>query len=166
MKYKFNLLMLVIIINSSLFAQPVSITGKITNKESNESLVGVTVTIKGTTVATMTDANGNFKISTKKTLPLSLVISSSGFETHELVLKSFNVIYILLRTAVLTIEVIVIGGSRIATRLLVVPVTVDRIGARQIVNAPAISYYDIAGNLKGVGLTTSRLTFKTISTRG
>jgi len=158
--------MLVIIINSSLFAQPVSITGKITNKESNESLVGVTVTIKGTTEATMTDANGNFKINAKRNFPLTLVISSSGFETHELEMQSANEINVSLNPAVLPIEEIIVGGNRIATRFLDVPVTVERIGARQIVNAPASSYYDIAGNLKGVDLTTSSLTFKTISTRG
>ena len=46
MKNKFKLLMLVLIINSSLFAQTKSITGKVMHKDSNEKLVGVTVTIK------------------------------------------------------------------------------------------------------------------------
>ncbi len=166
MKKEFKLLMLVLIINSSLVAQPASITGKVMHKDSNEKLVGVTVTIKGTTEATMTDDNGNFKLTTKKNFPLTLVFSSSGFETQEQEFQSANEINILLNPAILPIEEIVIGGNRIATRLIDVPVTVERIGARQIVNAPASSYYDMAGNLKGVDLTTSSLTFKTISTRG
>ena len=136
------------------------------HKDLNEKLVGVTVTIKGTTEATMTDDNGIFKLNTKKNFPLTLVFSSSGFETQELELQSANEINISLNPAILPIEEIVIGGNRIATRLIDVPVTVERIGARQIVNAPASSYYDMAANLKGVDLTTSSLTFKTISTRG
>src|SRR5690606_5222743 len=157
---KFKLLMLVLIINSSLLAQTKSITGKVMHKDSNEKLVGVTVTIKGTTDATMTDDHGSFKLNTKNSFPLTLVFSSSGFETQEQELESANEINILLNPAILPIEEIVIGGNRMATRLIDVPVTVERISARQIANAPASSYYDMAVNLKGVDLTTSSLTFK------
>ncbi len=158
--------MMVLIINTSLFAQQHSLTGKVLRLDATEVLVGVTVTIKGTTEATMTDDKGFFKLKTNRNLPLTLVFSSSGFETKEVDIQSTSDINISLNPAILPIEEIVIGGNRIATRLIDVPVTVERIGARQIVNAPASSYYDMAANLKGVDLTTSSLTFKTISTRG
>jgi outer membrane receptor for ferrienterochelin and colicin len=46
------------------------------------------------------------------------------------------------------------------------PVTVDRVNATTIRNTPGASYYDALNNVKGVDVTTSSYTFKTVSTRG
>ncbi|BAV08193.1 TonB-dependent Receptor Plug Domain [Filimonas lacunae] len=63
-------------------------------------------------------------------------------------------------------EEVVVAASRVQERLLESPVSIERVGSSTIRNAPAANYYDIIGNLKGVDMTTSSITFKTISTRG
>ncbi len=42
------------------FAQTKTISGTVTDKETGESLIGVSVSIKGTTQGTQTDLNGKF----------------------------------------------------------------------------------------------------------
>src|SRR6185295_13511988 len=51
-------------------------------------------------------------------------------------------------------------------RILESPVTIERISANMIRNAPGPNPYDGVANLKGVDITTSSFTFKTVSTRG
>ncbi|MFM9944891.1 MAG: SusC/RagA family TonB-linked outer membrane protein [Bacteroidia bacterium] len=46
-----------------VMAQNRTITGKVTSADDKESLVGVTVSVKGTTIATSTDVNGGYSIS-------------------------------------------------------------------------------------------------------
>ena len=61
---------------------------------------------------------------------------------------------------------VVVAASRVPERILESPVSVERVNAAAVRNSPASSYYDVIGNLKGVDMTTSSLTFKTPSTRG
>jgi hypothetical protein len=65
------------------FAQKV-VTGKVTGPD-GQSASGASVTVTGTTVGTLTDADGNFSI----TLPSgksSLTVSSIGFENQTVAL--------------------------------------------------------------------------------
>lgn len=57
---------------SSVFAQENIVKGKITDKETGEELIGASVVIKGTTIGTVTDLNGNFELKTNQTPTLSV----------------------------------------------------------------------------------------------
>ena len=61
-----------------------SISGKITDKQTNEALARATVTVKGTSTSTITDNLGNFRFSNLKPANIILVISYVGYETIEL----------------------------------------------------------------------------------
>jgi len=160
------------IIVTTMFCYPVvnaqtqSITGRVINSVTHETLSSVSVLVKGTPEGTYTDEKGNFKIVTKQKLPLVLVISSIGYEAGEMEINSTQEIIITMLPAT-SLEVgVVVSSTLIPIRILESPVSVERIGSKNIINSPATSYYDIAGTLKGVDLTTSGLMFKTISTRG
>lgn len=60
-----------------------SITGTITDAESNEPLIGATVTVKGTSNGTVSDINGTFRIESVDAGEQTVVISFTGFETIE-----------------------------------------------------------------------------------
>jgi len=64
-------------------AQPKKITGRVSSSTAHTFLGGVTVQVKGTQIATATDAEGNFSISVPTQGPVVLVFSSVGFETRE-----------------------------------------------------------------------------------
>ena len=64
------------------FAQNVTISGNVRNSSTKEGAGAVSVTIKGADNGTFTDDKGNFKLSAKS-LPVTLLISSVGYELQE-----------------------------------------------------------------------------------
>ena len=142
------------------------ITGRVTNGSTNETLSSVSVLVKGTPEGTYTDEKGVFKITTKQKIPLVLVVSSIGYEPKEITINSTQEVMVKMAPATSIQVGVVVSSTLVPIRILESPVSVENISRRNIINTPATSYYDIAGSLKGVDLTTSSLTFKTISTRG
>jgi len=68
-------------------AQSVMITGKVTDKGSNEALLGVTVRIDGTTIGSLTDENGSYSIKAENTAGKNLIFSFIGYKTATVTLN-------------------------------------------------------------------------------
>ncbi len=170
MKRLGNMLVLLMLVmySSVAIAQSNVINGKV-RTGSNTSLGKLSVTIKGTQAGTTTDDNGNFALSVPSNTkyPFTLVISGVGIATQEVVVRSItDVIDVdVIGTSTLS-EEIVVSATRTQTRALESPVTIERVGLNTLRQAPAASYYDVVGNMKGVDLVASSLTFKTVTTRG
>ena len=47
----------------SVYAQKMTVTGKVTSVKDKEPIIGVTVLVKGTNQGTMTDLEGNYSLS-------------------------------------------------------------------------------------------------------
>jgi outer membrane receptor protein involved in Fe transport len=149
------------------YAQTVTITGAVTNKNTGEGVPAVSVTIKGSTSGVFTDDKGNFKLTTNQKPPFTLVFSSVGYENQEAsVTAGGQAINIGLLPSYKLGEEIVVSASRLAERILESPVSIERMGTTQIRNAATPNFYDAIANLKGVDMTASSINFKTISTRG
>ena len=146
----------------------VTLSGIVKNTSTQEPVIAASITIKGSRVTgTFTDENGYFKLSAKHSLPLTLVISSVGFANKEVkVSREADSVIVTLEPFYALGQDVVVSASRTPERILESPVTIQRVGAAAIASSPASSYYDVIGNLNGVDLTTSSLTFKTPSTRG
>ncbi|MEJ7587071.1 MAG: TonB-dependent receptor [Ferruginibacter sp.] len=149
------------------FSQNTPISGTIVNSVSNESVAAVSITIKGSPDGTFTDDKGNFRITVKNNLPVTLLISSVGYELQEVVVSSaerpLSIQFV--PTNSLGQEVVV-SASRVPQKIMESPVSIERINAAAIRNAPSANFYDVVATLKGVDVTTSSLTFKTPTTRG
>ena len=157
--------MLACLLSITAIAQNVTITGNIKNSSTKENVTAVSITVKGTSKGAFTDDNGNFRVSVAK-LPVTLVISSVGFENKEIAVSSTDKVSIELVSASTLGQEVVVAATRTSTRLLESPVSIERIGLATIRNTAAASYYDILRNAKGVDVTNSSLTFTTVSTRG
>jgi outer membrane receptor for ferrienterochelin and colicin len=160
--------LILVLVSTVVLAQTSSISGKVRNA-SGVSLGRLSVQIKGTTVGTTTDDNGNFTLAIPSSTkyPFTLVVSGVGAISQEIVVKSASdIIDIEVLSATSLSDEIVVSATRTQTRALESPVTIERVGLNTIRNAPAANYYDIIGNVKGVDLVTSSLTFKTVTTRG
>src|SRR5687767_10805172 len=86
MKKSFCFLLLLVssvMFSPTVFSQSITITGNIRNNVSQEPAEAVSVLVKGSRSGTYTDERGNFRISISQSLPVTLVISSVGFETKE-----------------------------------------------------------------------------------
>ena len=153
---------------SNAFAQAqVIINGNIKNSQTKENLSAVSVTIKGSTVGTYSDEKGNFRLVTTRNPPFSVVISSIGYTDKEVnITSAAEPVNVELEPSYALGQEIVVAASRLPQRILESPVTIERLNANALRNAPGPNYYDALGNLKGVDVTSSSYTFKTVSTRG
>lgn len=143
-----------------------TITGTTTNRANGQPAVAVTVTVIGAAEKSTSNDKGEFTVSAKR-LPVRLLFTSVEFESQEITVRSTSApLVVQLDVLVKEAEVVVVSPNRFHTRLIEAPVSIERYGYRDIVNSPATSYYDHALYKKGIDVTTSSLTFKTISTRG
>jgi outer membrane receptor protein involved in Fe transport len=150
----------------NLMAQSTVLKGSVTGAANKEKVPAVSVSVKGSSLGTYTDDKGNFSISVPK-LPVTLIFSSVGFENMELeVSSSSQNLAVELKSGSTLGQEVVVSATRVATRILESPVTIERVNAAAIRNSPAASYYEAITNLKGVDMMTSSLTFKTPTTRG
>jgi outer membrane receptor protein involved in Fe transport len=150
-----------------LKAQTIVFRGTIRNSATGESLQNATISIKGVP-ASVTDSNGNFRITSNKSLPVKITATHTGFENSEImVMVASDNISLQLNPVVTQLgEVRVIGPNKVLTKLTESSTSIEQYGYKQIANAAASDYYSMALGKKGVDNVTSSLTFKTISTRG
>ena len=92
-----------------------TITGKITSLEDDEGLPGVNVVLKGTTVGTVTDVDGNYMIDVPDATAV-LVFSSVGFLREEIVVGTRTVIDMQMSPDIQTLKELVVVGYGIQKR--------------------------------------------------
>lgn len=107
MKYVLLLSLVVFGIAHSVVAQERLISGTVTDQETNESLPGVTILVKGTAIGTATDASGNFALSVPEVNSV-LVVSSIGYLSREIPVENNTVVNIVLATDVRQLEEVVV----------------------------------------------------------
>ncbi len=107
---KFLLLFFALVFALAGFAQDRVITGRIVAKEDGSALPGVNVLVKGTTVGTVTDVDGNFRVSVSSN-DATLVFSFIGYQTQELVVGDRTVIDLQLDTDVHQLAEVVVTAQ-------------------------------------------------------
>ena len=109
MKRKLMLLMTCLMIGIGLVnAQISKVTGNVTSEEDGLPVVGASVLVKGTTVGTVTDIDGNFTLTNVPSSAGTLVISFIGMQSQEVKIKS-NVNVVLKSDAEQLDEVMVVA---------------------------------------------------------
>jgi len=159
-------LLLANIISVGVFAQNVTISGNVKNSATQENSSAVSVSIKGAETGTFTDDKGNFTITTKS-LPVTLIFTSVGFEPQEVaVTNATNRISVAFVPSNALGQEVIVSASRVPEKIMESPVSIERVSAAALRNAPSANFYDVVATLKGVDVTTSSLTFKSPTTRG
>ncbi len=154
------------IITIGAFAQNVTINGNVRNSSTKEGSGAVSVIVKGEDVGSFTDDKGNFRLTVKK-LPVTLLISSVGYELQEVtVSNTTGLVQVEFKPTNILGQEVVVAANRVPQKILESPVSIERVSAANIRNSPVSNYYDVVTSLKGVDVTTSSLTFKTPTTRG
>jgi TonB-linked SusC/RagA family outer membrane protein len=111
------------------------IAGKITD-ETGEGISSVSVSVKGTTIGSVTNANGNYSISLPDNLPNPiLVFSIIGYENQETVINGRQTINITLRKSETVLEDVVVVGYGTQRRSSVTG-SVDGISKKAIEGKP------------------------------
>ncbi len=157
------------IISTAAIAQTrtYTVTGNVRNSLNKEFVPAVSVLIKGTSVGTFTDERGNFKITSSQAPPFTLVFTSIGYESQEVVVKNTtDAVEVSFEPSSSLGTEVVVSASRVPEKILESPVSIERMSSANVRAAAAPNFYQGLSNFKGVDMTTSSITFNTLSTRG
>ncbi len=152
--------------SSALFAQT-SLHGSVKVMEKEGGIVGATISVKGYSGGTVTDNSGQFKLQTNAIPPLTLIISSIGYDRKEMEITDIKAaIEVVLIENTSALNEVVVSASRTEERALRSPVSIEKLDNTAVRNIAAINPFEATANLKGMDMVTSGLTYKAINTRG
>ena len=139
--------------STSLFAQK-TIAGKVTSGTNNQPVAGATVSVKGTNIATQTDAEGNFSLNAPNDRS-TLVVTNVGFESAEVAANAKGPIDVSLKITNATLnEVIVTGYSSQAKKSITGSVSV--VNTKELIANPGSNVESLLqGRAAGVTVGTS-----------
>jgi len=129
------------------------ITGKVTST-TGESLLGVTVAVKGTTVGTTTDNDGKFSITVPEGAT-KMIFSFIGMETQEILIGSLKEINVVMDITNIGIdEVVAIGYG--TQRKSDVTGAMIRVGEDELKSRPVANTFEaMQGKAAGVDITSN-----------
>ncbi|WP_237717629.1 carboxypeptidase-like regulatory domain-containing protein [Pontibacter sp. BAB1700] len=93
--------------SASAFAQDRAVSGKVTEASSGNGLPGVSVAVKGTTIGTATDAEGNYQVRVPDA-NATLVFRYLGYTTREAVVGNQSTINVSLQTDARQLDEVVV----------------------------------------------------------
>ena len=162
---KMYLLILSLFFCSITFAQK-AISGSVTD-DKNQPISGANIKIVGEDFGAITDNDGKFILNSSKKQPYVIEVTALGFESKRLTVSTDDLkVNVQLVDSETKLDEIVVSASRAPERVFESPVTIERMGIKDIKKTASPSYYDGLENLKEVQMNTSSLTFKSINTRG
>ncbi|MCK4989792.1 MAG: TonB-dependent receptor plug domain-containing protein, partial [Bacteroidales bacterium] len=124
---------------STVTAQELSVTGRVTSPEDELGLPGVTIMIKGTSEGTVTDLNGNFTLSGVTETDI-LIFRFVGFEPQEVVIGEQREIYIVMQPTAEMLDEVVVTALGVKRQKREIGYSTEKIDADIIVrsNAPNV----------------------------
>jgi iron complex outermembrane recepter protein len=144
----------------------ITLKGIIRDKKTSEKLIGATVSVKGTSIGTSTNFDGEFTLKVSG-LPVKLVVSYIGYRALETeVITQTKLLDIRISENTQQLKDVEIRDSRITEKQKQAPLTVETMDALSIKETPAANFYEGLAHLKGVDLTSASIGFKIINTRG
>ena len=136
--------------------QPVekTITGQVTDLSTGETLPGVNILVKGTTIGTITDVDGNYRLTAPDDAE-TLVFSSVGYTSEEVAIGDQTVIDLAMDPDIQSLsEVVVIGYQSVKKSDIVGSVSV--VDTEEMAKAPASNVGQmLQGRAAGVTVTST-----------
>jgi TonB-linked SusC/RagA family outer membrane protein len=136
-------------LNQDLKAQLETVTGTVTDAQSGETLPGVNVMVKGTTVGASTDSEGNYELEAPS-LQDTLIFSFVGYQTQEVPIEGRTSIDAALQAqAISGEEMVVVGYGTQKTET--VTGSISSIQTEEIKQSPSSNLkVSLAGRLPGL----------------
>ncbi len=142
---------LFLMVTSGLFAQTVTLKGKVTEADTNMPFPGATVVVLGTTNGTITDVDGNYSLSNVPS-DATIVFSFIGMKTQQIAVAGQTTISVALEAETIGLEeVVAVGYGTVKKRDItgsVASVSGDDIAAVPVADAAQA----MQGKLSGVSV--------------
>lgn len=141
---------------SGAMAQERTVSGKVTSTEDGSALPGVNVLVKGTTTGTVTDADGNYRLSLPATGG-SLVFSFIGLQTEEIAVGDRTVVDVSLALDVTQLSEVVVSGLATTVKRANMANAVSTVSAKDLVGttAPVTTDGALQGKIAGANIQSN-----------
>ncbi|MBK0384164.1 TonB-dependent receptor [Pedobacter sp. SD-b] len=148
----FHLLLLAFL--SSFAQQKVKITGKVTDQDTGEPIIGANVGIKNTTIGVVTNSEGIYNLTLPSDNPAILVFRYLGYNDKEVAVNKQTVINVTLKSQDISLnQVVVIGYGSVAKKD--VTGSVSSVNMADLDKAPVRSFEEaLAGRIAGVQVSS------------
>lgn len=148
------MLMALLLLQVQLWAQSKTITGKVTDEKDGTPISGVSVTVKGSRVGTVTGTDGTFKLEVPSNAR-TLVLSSVSFESKEVTIGSSVTFNVSLAPAGSNLEEVVVVAYGTVKKGEYTGSTAQ-ISAKDIENRPITNVTNaLVGSAPGIQTTTA-----------
>ncbi|WP_286880256.1 SusC/RagA family TonB-linked outer membrane protein [Proteiniphilum sp. UBA7639] len=132
-----------------LRAQEITVSGTVNDNE-GETLPGVSVVVKGTTQGTVTDIDGNFRLTVPK--GGTLMFSYVGFQTQEIIITESRQIRVVMQLSTVELEEFVAIAYGTQSRALVTQ-SISSVGEEEFLKTPGQNpLLQLQGKVAGLSL--------------
>ena len=136
-------------------AQTRVITGKVTSAEDNKGIPGVSVSVKGTTLGTITNVDGNFELNVPGDAKV-LVLSFVGMKTQEISIGAGSFFNVSLEPDLVGIEEVVVTALGMTSEKKSLGYSVQEVGSDVLSTRPNADIVNsLAGRTSGVQIISS-----------
>ncbi|HEX2920073.1 MAG TPA: SusC/RagA family TonB-linked outer membrane protein [Bacteroidales bacterium] len=150
---KLNLLVVLFVLASFVLnAQTRVITGTVTSSVEGDGIPGVSVSAPGTTLGTLTDANGDFSIDVPQSVT-TLVFSYIGMKKVEEEIAGRNVINVVMETDMLGLDEVVVTALGISREKKSLGYSTQQIGSEAISTVRTDNFVNsLSGKVSGINI--------------
>ena len=163
-------LLLVFFSNLSFSQNNGSVNGRVTDKQTNEALLGATVSIKGTTISKVTDNEGNFIIKKLKAGKIILEISYVGYETAEqpvtIVDGNITIANVNLIIDKRIGNAVVVSALMRREKITDAPASIHVISKKELEQFTGSNTFELLSKVQGVEFTRTGIDHASINARG
>lgn len=154
---KIQLFLIVLLVGiQAAFAQNLQVTGKVTYADDGTPVIGATINVKGTSVATLSDVNGDYKIAVPANSSKVIVVNYTGLVPQEVPTPTAGVYNIVMATDALQAEDVVVTGYGSAKRAGTTVGSSVKVSAKAIEGRPSSSALDaLQGQVAGLQVYNS-----------
>ncbi len=138
-----------------LVAQTREISGKVTSADDGGSLPGVSVSVKGSTLGTITDTNGMFRLKVPQDSK-NLVFSFVGMATTEVAINNQTTLNVKMVPENISVDEVVVTAMGISRERRELGYNVQNVSSEALANKPNADIVNsLAGRTSGVQITSS-----------
>lgn len=134
---RFPLVFLLIFIGLQHAFSQVQVSGTVTSADDGLGIPGAAVYVKGSTIGTTADVDGNFKLSVPQ--DAVLVFSFVGMKSQKIPVNGQTVFNVVLASDIFKLDEVVVAGVASATPKRKLSVSVTKVGSEDLQEVPAAS---------------------------
>lgn len=163
---KILLLSLLLMVVSTGLEGQTTVTGTIIDGGTGQPLEGVNIAILGSIQGTTTNKDGKYTLTVNLLPPFTVAFSYLGFHAEQVEIKENSNLDIIMIEEALFGQEIVISATRLKERILLSPVTIEKMDIKFIQQTASAEFYDAIATMKGVQVTNSSINLTSVNTRG